>query len=977
MFASALALLAALTMLTAATTTAPSVAPVARTLITHQIDENNLVTLAGNTRPEARVAADDRGPLADSFPMEHLWLQLRRPPEREQALDRYIDQLSDRQSPNYHHWLTAKQFGERYGLAQKDLAAITRWLESHGFTVNLIYPSRVLIDFSGTAGQVGEAFHSEIHNLEVNGKKHIANMSDPRIPAALAPAVVGVVSLNNFMPHPLIKPRPAYTFAGCGSITGSDCYALVPADLATIYNLNPLFTAGYSGQGQTIVAVEDGDAYNTNEAGTDNTDWDTFRSTFGLSSAYPSGFFTQVHPQPGASETSTTCDGGSCSCTDPGVVAAAESEAIVDAEWASAAAPNAAIELASCSDSATISGVFIALQNILSNGGPVPPIVSVSYAWSEVEEGASENSYINGLYQEAVTAGVAVFVGAGDGGAAATDWDLKDTVAEYGISVSSFASTPYNVAVGGTDFGDTYAGTSSTYWSATNNSDYGSALSYIPEIPWNDNCASELIAEYFFVNDDYADGITYGSSGFCDSSTGLADFLPTYPAGSGGPSGCATGEPSTPYVVSGTCAGWSKPSWQSGLVGNPSDGVRDLPDVSLSAADHGTWNHYYMFCWSDTANGGLSCSGAPDTWSPGGGTSVATPIMAGIEALVNQYAGSNQGFPNPTYYALAKTEYGASGNASCNSTLGNGVGSSCIFHDVTEGDNDLACDGTNNCYMPSGFVGVLSTSTWAYQPAYPATVGWDFATGIGTVNAYNLAQAFVAGATATATATPTATATATATATKTATATATKTATATATATSTGSATPTATATATKTATATATATATKTATATATATRTPTPTATATATKTATATATRTATATATATATRTATRTATPSATPTATATPTAPVGPLSVSPPFVFFEATLGGVSTSQTVTLSNPSGNGTVTIASILIEGDGDFSIASTTCGTQLAGGSQCTITVEFNPLELGSPIGLLFISDNASNSPQLVYLLVTP
>ena len=209
-FASALALLAGVTMLTAATITAPSGAPVARTLITQQIDENNLVTLAGNTRPEARAAANDRGPVADSFPLEHLWLQLRRSPEREQALERYIDQLSDRHSPNYHHWLTSKQFGERYGLAQKDLAAIKRWLESHGFTVNLIYPNNV-IDFSGTAGQVREAFHTEIHNLEVKGKKHIANMSDPRIPAALAPAVVGVVSLNNFMPRPMNQPRPAYT----------------------------------------------------------------------------------------------------------------------------------------------------------------------------------------------------------------------------------------------------------------------------------------------------------------------------------------------------------------------------------------------------------------------------------------------------------------------------------------------------------------------------------------------------------------------------------------------------------------------------------------------------------------------------------------------------------------------------------------------------------------------------------------------
>ena len=370
-----------------------------RALITETISETELVTLAGNTRPEA-TAANDRGPVADSFPMEHLWLQLRRSPEREQALERYIDQLSDRQSPNFHRWLTAKQFGERYGLAQEDLAAITGWLGSHGFTVNLVYPSRVLIDFSGTAGQVREAFHTEIHNLEVNGEQHIANMSDPRIPAALAPAVVGVVSLNNFMPRPLNKPRGNYT-------AGDGYYLVVPADLATIYNLNPLFAAGYSGQGQTIVVVEDSDVYST-------SDWSTFRTKLGLASAYPDGSLTQVHPKPGTGGT----------CKDPGHNGD-DAEAAIDVEWASATAPNAAIELASCADTTTNFGGFIALQNILSNGGPVPAIVSISYGDSEPSLGAAANSYINGLYQDAVTAGVSVFVSAGDQGAASTDYDAE------------------------------------------------------------------------------------------------------------------------------------------------------------------------------------------------------------------------------------------------------------------------------------------------------------------------------------------------------------------------------------------------------------------------------------------------------------------------------------------------------------------------------------------------------------------------
>ena len=869
-----------------------------RALITETISETELVTLAGNTRPEATVA-NDRGPLADSFPMEHLWLQLRRSPEQEQALDKYLDELQDPKSPNYHHWLTAQEFEARYGLAQEDLAKITGWLQAHGFTVNLVYPNNV-IDFSGTAGQVREAFHTEIHNLEVNGKQHIANMSDPRIPAALAPAVVGVVSLNNFMPHAMNQPRAAYTFSGCGA----DCYAVVPADLATIYNLGPLFAGGYSGQGQTIVVVEDSDTYNNTPTGcnsttcTGNTDWNSFRSTLGLSS-YTSGSFTQVHPAPGS---------GGPTCTDPGVNGD-DGEAAIDVQWASAAAPNAAIVLASCENSTHFGG-FIALQNILSNGGPLPSVVSISYGESESKLGATENSYINGLYQTASGMSVAVFVSSGDQGAASSDYDKSN--ATHGITVSGFTSTPYNVSVGGTDFGDTYAGTNSTYWDSTNGTTYGSAKSYIPEIPWNDSCASELIASV----EGYAQ--TYGSSGFCNSATGVADFLNTV-GGSGGPSGCATGTPSKSGVVGGTCAGYAKPTWQSGLFGNPSDGVRDIPDVSLFAAN-GTWAHYYVVCFSDPGNGGVSCSGLPKTWAGFGGTSISSPIMAAIQALVNQYSGSNQGLPNSTYYSLAKTEYGASGSSTCNSTLGNGVGSSCIFYDVTQGDMDLPCTGTNNCYTPSGTYGVLSTSNSAYQPAYGTRSGWDFATGIGTVNAYNLVKAF--GPSPTGTATPTRTATATATRT------------------------------------ATPTATATKTATPTATATKTPTPTATATG-----------GTPTATATATTTETATATPTATPT-------PVdAKLKISPKSLNFgKSTLvNSVSKAKTVTIKNDSSKKSGIIVIVTDQSATAPFAVSSGCTTSLEPHKSCKVSVTFKPSDTTERTGVLTINDNETGPPQQVPL----
>jgi subtilase family serine protease len=670
-------------------------------LVNQLIDDTRTVTLAGNTRPEA-ILRNDRGRVDDGMVLEHMQLLLKRPAEIQAALSRLIDALQDRSSPEYHHWLTAAEFGERFGPAPEDVRAVTDWLGSRGFTVSGVQPSGMLIDFSGTAGAIRAAFHTEIHHLLVKGIPHIANMSDPKVPAALAGVVQGVVSLHDFRPHTNFKPRPAYTY----SSGGSTYQAVVPADLATIYNLNPLFSAGISGKGQTVVVIEDTNVYST-------TDWSTFRSTFGLSS-YTSGSFTQVHPT------------GSSSCSNPGTVSGAESEAELDAEWASAAAPSAAIELASCADSSTTFGGLIALQNLL-NGSSPPAIVSISYGECEAENGATANAAYNTTYEQAVTLGTSVFVSAGDEGAASCDAD--ETKSTHGIGVSGFASTPYNVAVGGTDFGDSYAGTNSTYWSSTNSSTYGSALSYIPEIPWNDSCASVLIA----TASGYS--TTYGSSGFCNSSTGEADYLTTA-SGSGGPSGCATGSPSKTGVVGGSCKGYAKPSWQS-LVGNPADGVRDIPDVSLFAAN-GVWGHYYVFCDSDTRDDGAKCSGAPSGWSGAGGTSFASPILAGIQALVNEKQGAKQGNPNPTYYKLAATEYGSGGSSSCNSSNGNKVGSSCIFYDTTLGDMDVNCTGSNNCYLPSGKNGVLSTSDSSYLKAYGTGTGWDFATGIGSVNAANL-----------------------------------------------------------------------------------------------------------------------------------------------------------------------------------------------------------------------------------------------
>ena len=679
-------------------------------MITERIDDTRLHTLIGNTRSAANPT-NDRGRVADDLALDHMLLQLTRPPEQEAALKQYMDDLQNRESANYHKWLTAEKFGE-YGPSPQDIKAVTDWLEAHGFTVNQVYPSGMAVDFSGTAAHVRQTLHTEIHRLNVNGVEHFANMSDPQIPAALSAVVSGVVSLHDFSPKAMNRPRTDYTYT-----SGSSTYqAVVPADLATIYTLNPVFSSGNTGQGQTIVVIEDSNIYKP-------ADFNTFRAAFGLNSI-GSGSLVTVHPAPSS---------GTNNCSDPGVVGNTDAEVTLDAEWASAAAPGATIEIASCKDTRTTFGGLIALQNLANSSTP-PSIVSVSYGECEAENGATANAAYNSVYQQLAAEHTSVFVSSGDEGAASCDANL--TNATHGIGVSGFASTPYNVAVGGTDFGDSYAGSNSTYWNSSNGSTYGSAKSYVPEIPWNDSCASLLLSNYFGYT------VPYGASGFCNSTKGKQNYLTTA-AGSGGPSGCASGSPSITGEVTGTCKGYSKPSWQSGVIGIPSDRVRDIPDVSLFAAN-GVWGHYYVFCWSDTAYGGAACTGAPSGWAGAGGTSFSSPIMAGIQALINHQYGS-QGNPNPVYYRLAGAEYGATGSATCNST--NGASPSCTFYDVTQGDIDVNCKGTVNCYGATSTgrrgltnYGALSTSSASFSSAYATGTGWDFATGLGTVNAYNLVQ---------------------------------------------------------------------------------------------------------------------------------------------------------------------------------------------------------------------------------------------
>lgn len=687
-------------------------------LVQGPINLGERVTLSGTVLPQAN-RQNDAGPLDAATPLHHMLLQLRRPDNRENAFKLLIEQQHDPASPMYHQWLSATQVGEQFGPNPDDVSAVTSWLGSQGFVVNKVSRSRMVVDFSGTAGQVTKAFSSPLHHLIVNGEQHIANMEEPRIPAALSPVIEGISTLNDFeaAAHKALRPtsrtQAKLTSSAAAATPDAETsdpkvHGIVPDDIHTIYDFKPAFREGFTGKGQRIAVAEPADLYSVE-------DWNTFRTTFGLS-RYKYGKLIQTHP------------GG---CTDPGSRPDAPFygiEVASNAEWASAGAPNATIEVASCAGDEVGYGVLKAVLGLVDEDEP-PSAISISYIRCESAVGPATEATIRYAYQQAASEGISVFSTAADVGGSACDFAVP--VSETGLSVSAYASTPYNVAVGGSEFTEVFNGTTAQYWRTTDRASYGSANSYIPEAALNYSCGSTLLANYFGF------AVSYGANGFCNSDIGQ-NFLNSFASG-GGASGCAYGQassdPSQP-AVSGTCKGYAKPIYQKGTLGVPTDGLRDLPDISIIAP---VLDNFFIICYSDPANPyGVPCTGDPLTWETDYGTAASTPILAGVQALINEHEGAPQGNPNYVYYALARKEFGTFGNQACNASLGKDTDSSCVFHDITEGDNDIPCLGPFNCFDPSGTYGVLSRRDKSFSKAYNANLGWDFATGLGSFDVTNL-----------------------------------------------------------------------------------------------------------------------------------------------------------------------------------------------------------------------------------------------
>lgn len=816
--------------------------------IVHPIDESSLVTLTGNMHPAA-IEKNDRGPVSASLPMSGLTLVLSRSAGEQAAFNAFVASQYDQSSPSFHQWLTPQQIGQRFGPAQADINTLTSWLAGKGFAVKSVSPDGMAIQFSGTAGQVESAFHTEIHNLSVNGKTHIANMSDPQVPAALAPVIVGIKGLHNFFAHPLHRmgsrvqfnpqahgwvrsqtsphtslaagaagaqassaatPRPSFYFPISGTSPAVVEEDVAPSDFAKIYNLPSGWPTTNNGSGQTITIIGTSDI--------DPSDVANFKTAFGL----PAGLAPKIVPGP---------DG------DPGICAGYTNicnggdldENSLDVEWSGAVAAGAEIVLVTDAYDNQINptndpifdGAQWAIDNVFVPGSKVSGshILSVSYGTCELLNGTASNVAYNNLWETAASAGISVFVAAGDSGSSSCDdggdMDGNPYEAQYGLSVSGLASSPYDTSIGGTDFnwckitqsnGTVSACSSSdasTYWNTSNTSQQASAKGYVPEIPWNDTCLNPAVLAYLQsfaynlttvpANTEAACNFVYNEwDNIYNQSQGgnmLAYYLDTV-GGSGGASGCVVNSnTSMGNTPNGTCNstdtstgssygnltlvgdGWPKPSWQTtaASLGVPADGVRDLPDVSFFAGD-AFLDSATLICVS---NDGAECTNISQTSSgfanglgtetggaeEVGGTSVGTPEMAGVMALINQKTGAPQGSPNAELYALAaKQTY-----SSCSAETGT-TSNSCYFNDIDQGTNSMPCDYNGEALEGGAIYTSLGwqTST-AYRGAtspncsivnsgdvvgtlsgYSAITGYDLASGLGSLNIANVMNSWTA-----------------------------------------------------------------------------------------------------------------------------------------------------------------------------------------------------------------------------------------
>jgi subtilase family serine protease len=620
---------------------AQSVAPRIRS----EISSAQPVALQNSLHPLAQ-SQYDAGRMASDARLTGISINFSRSAAQQADLLALIAAQQNPSSSLYHQWLTPEQFAARFGMADADLSKVQSWLEQQGFSIDSVARSRNAIHFTGTARQVEQAFSTEMHYYKVNGTQHFAPSTALSVPAALAPTVLGVANLDDFRPVSRAVSRNSSRVKGhfTGGSANPDAILFAPGDIATAYDIKPLYNSSFTGQGQSITIV--------GQSAIQNSDIEAFQSADSLTAKDPIPYLV-----PNTGDSTVQPDGD-------------EAESDLDLEWSSAIAQGATINFVYTGGNTNYSA-FDALQYAIDE--QIGTVISSSYGICEAALSTSQVQSLEASLQQGTTQGQTIMAAAGDDGS--TDCYGISGTSQEALAVDYPASSQYVTGMGGTEISSSNAAYSTPgqgYWEANSgNSDIvNSVLQYIPEVVWNDDSSN------------------------CGQTNCLS----------------ATG--------GGASALFPKPTWQANVPGIPSGNHRNVPDVALYASPNFPG---YLFCTSDStfwSNGQTgSCStgfeDANGILTAAGGTSFDGPIFSGIVALINQKQGytTGQGLINPTLYTLASVP----------------ATYALAFHDITSGNND--CDVPANC---SGTIG------------FSAGTGYDQVTGLGSVDATNLAGAWPA-----------------------------------------------------------------------------------------------------------------------------------------------------------------------------------------------------------------------------------------
>jgi hypothetical protein len=572
--------------------------------IASKILNSDQVTLTGS-RPPIAQAEFDTGRVPSATKLTGISLFFSRSEEQKADLQTLIAQQQDPNSSLYHQWLTPDEFAARFGMADADLNKVKSWLQKQGFSIDSVARSRNMIRFSGTVNQVEQAFSTEMHSYKIESETHFAPATELSIPSALASVVLGIRNLDDFRPRPMhvITAQPNYTSSQSAAVH------FAPGDIRVAYNI----PSSYTGAGQSIAIM--------GQSAIVLSDIEHFQSASGLTVKDPT---VVLVPGTGSSTIYTGDEG----------------ESDLDLEWSGGIATGANIVFVYTGNSINSNGVFDSYQYTVDQN--LAPIISFSYGSCETFFTTSSIAPYEAVGEQAVAQGQTVIVSSGDSGATSCyGFTTLSATEQKAIVVSYPASSAYVTALGGTEItaANDVVG---TYWGAATSSSVDkitSALSYIPEVAWND-----------------------------DSSTnGLSS--------SGG----------------GASALIAKPTWQTGITGIPADSKRDVPDVSLYSSPSYPG---YLYCSSDsnTNISGSCTNGFRDKNSQyltiAGGTSFAAPIFAGMVALINQAKNytEGQGMINDQLYTLAS----------------NSATYASAFYDTTSGNNNCTA-GSTYCSSTTGF----------------------------------------------------------------------------------------------------------------------------------------------------------------------------------------------------------------------------------------------------------------------------------